>query len=288
MTVMTSSNLSSDIKQALLSPVVPEQLIQGTTKLLRTWPIVPLPKAAQQIAGAIVSVDDQVDLPKFKVSPCSQEHPYCLLKRQRSQCREGSSAPYRGEKGQDSAGGWVRVPRFFNAQTSFLRKDYHKQIANFDFYSTIVSVVAYPSRNIATGWTWFRTSASRKRKNLTNIFSGSTTAKDAEEHLIAVRWKKWTLKSTQMIGNYSTWWPIRGESRGENTRLQRSTILEACGLGQNPRPLGQDPQAFQIRRSNWNGTWLGLLTKITRVSFYYFKVWERKSHLSLYILEFFL
>ena len=154
-----------------------------------------------KLAGAIVSVDDQVGkltkaLSKHGLRKNTLRH---LLQRQRCQHvgEEGSSAPYRGGKGNGTQQeGWVRVPTIFSMPGIIPQgKDYHKQIANFDFYSTIASVAGLPIPKHCDGVNLipFITEKNKEEPH-EYLFWLNNEPGDAERrHMIAVRWKKWRL-----------------------------------------------------------------------------------------------
>ena len=74
-------------------------------------------------------------------------------------------------------------------------KDYHKQIANFDFYSTIASVAGLPIPKHCDGVNLIPyLTGKNKEEPHEYLFWLNNEPGDAERrHLIAVRWKKWRL-----------------------------------------------------------------------------------------------
>lgn len=153
-----------------------------------------------KLAGAIVSVDDQVG----KLMKALNEHG--LRKNTlvifssdngANVGEEGSSSPYRGGKGNGTQQeGWVRVPTIFSMPGVVPQgKNYHKQIANFDFYSSIASVAGLPIPKHCDGVNLIPYLTSEKKGDPHEyLFWLNNEPGDAERrHLIAVRWKKWRL-----------------------------------------------------------------------------------------------
>ncbi len=154
----------------------------------------------RSLAGAIVSVDDQVGkllsaLNKFGL----RENTLVIFTSDNGADGDagGTSVPYAGGKGQGTQKeGWVRVPTIFSMPGTIpLGKDYDGLIANFDFYSTIAATSGHAIPSHCDG------------VNLLPLLKGNQTG-DAHEylfwlnnepgdavhrHLIAVRWKNWRL-----------------------------------------------------------------------------------------------
>jgi arylsulfatase A-like enzyme len=153
-----------------------------------------------KLAGAIVSVDDQVG----KLMKALNEHG--LRKNTlvifssdngANVGEQGSSSPYRGGKGNGTQQeGWVRVPTIFSMPGVVPQgKDYHKQIANFDFYSTIASVAELPIPEPCDGVNLIPyLTGEKKEEPHEYLFWLNNEPGDAvRRHLIAVRWKHWRL-----------------------------------------------------------------------------------------------
>ena len=109
----------------------------------------------------------------------------------------GSSAPYRGGKGSGTQQeGWVRVPTIFSMPGVIPQgKDYHKQIANFDFYSTIASVAGLPiPKHCDVVDLIPYINGKNKSEPHEYLFWLNNEPGDAvRRHLLAVRWKDWRL-----------------------------------------------------------------------------------------------
>ena len=153
-----------------------------------------------KLAGAIVSVDDQVgkllktlekhDLRKNTLVIFSSDNGANLGE-------GGSSAPYRGGKGDGTQQeGWVRVPTVFSMPGVIPEgKEYDGLIANFDFYSTIAATVGLPIPKHCDGVNLLPFLKDKKKGDPHEyLFWLNNEPGDAvRRHLIAVRWKHWRL-----------------------------------------------------------------------------------------------
>ena len=153
-----------------------------------------------KLAGAIVSVDDQVgkllktlekhDLRKNTLVIFSSDNGANLGE-------GGSSAPYRGGKGDGTQQeGWVRVPTVFSMPGVIPEgKEYDGLIANFDFYSTIAATVGLPIPKHCDGVILLPFLKDKKKGDPHEyLFWLNNEPGDAvRRHLIAVRWKHWRL-----------------------------------------------------------------------------------------------
>ena len=153
-----------------------------------------------KLAGAIVSVDDQVGkLMKALEKHGLRKNTLVIFSSDNGANigEEGSSKPYRGGKGAGTQQeGWVRVPTIFSMPGIIPQgKDYHKQIANFDFYSTIASVAGLPIPKHCDGVNLIPYLTGKKKEEPHEyLFWLNNEPGDAKRrHLIAVRWKKWRL-----------------------------------------------------------------------------------------------
>ena len=153
-----------------------------------------------KLAGAIVSVDDQIGkLLRTLKNHGLRKNTLIIFSSDNGANigEEGSSAPYRGGKGVGTQQeGWVRVPTIFSMPGLVPQgKDYHKQIANFDFYSTIASVAGLPIPKHCDGVNLIPYLTGKNRGEPHEyLFWLNNEPGDAERRqLIAVRWKKWRL-----------------------------------------------------------------------------------------------
>jgi len=153
-----------------------------------------------KLAGAIVSVDDQVGkLMKALNKHGLRKNTLVIFSSDNGAngSENGSSAPYRGGKGGGTQQeGWVRVPTIFSMPGVIPQgKDYHKQIANFDFYSTIASVAGLPIPEHCDGVDLIPyINGKNKSEPHEYLFWLNNEPGDAvRRHLIAVRWQDWRL-----------------------------------------------------------------------------------------------
>ena len=153
-----------------------------------------------KLAGAIVSVDDQVGkLMKALNQHGLRKNTLVIFSSDNGANvgEEGSSAPYRGGKGSGTQQeGWVRVPTILSMPSVVPQgMDYHKQIANFDFYSTIASVAGLPIPKHCDGVNLIPyLTGEKKEEPHEYLFWLNNEPGDAvRRHLIAVRWGKWRL-----------------------------------------------------------------------------------------------
>ena len=74
-------------------------------------------------------------------------------------------------------------------------KDYHKQIANFDFYSTIASVAGLPIPKHCDGVNLipYLTGKNKEEPHEYLFWLNNEPGDAVRRHLIAVRWKHWRL-----------------------------------------------------------------------------------------------
>jgi len=154
----------------------------------------------RKLAGAIVAVDDQVG----KLLDTLDKHG--LRKNTlvifssdngANGSEGGSSAPYRGGKGQGTQQeGWVRVPTIFSMPGVIPEgKRYGGLVANFDFYSTIAALTGRTIPEHCDGVDLIpylkgeRTDDPHEYLYWLNNEPGDAVRR----HLIAVRWQNWRL-----------------------------------------------------------------------------------------------
>ena len=154
----------------------------------------------RKLAGAIVSVDDQVGelLRVLKQHRLRQDTLVIFSSDNGANGgEEGSSKPYRGGKGQGTQQeGWVRVPTIFSMPGTLPKgREYHGLIANWDFYSTIATLSGRPIPEHCDGVDLFPY-LTGERKDVAHeyLYWLNNEPGDAvRRHLIAVRWKQWRL-----------------------------------------------------------------------------------------------
>jgi arylsulfatase A-like enzyme len=154
----------------------------------------------RKLAGAIVSVDDQVGklLKALNTHGLRRNTLVIFTSDNGANGSEGGrSTPYTGGKGQGTQQeGWVRVPTIFSMPGVIPQgKRYDGLIANFDFYSTIAALAGQTIPEHCDGvdlipyLTGERTGAAHEY-----LFWLNNQPDDAvRRHLIAVRWQDWRL-----------------------------------------------------------------------------------------------
>ncbi len=154
----------------------------------------------RRLAGAIVSVDDQVGkLIEALNRHGLRENTLVIFSSDNgaNSGEGGSSAPYAGGKGQGTQKeGWVRVPTIFSMPGVLPQgKAYHGLIANFDFYSTIASLVSDDIPAHCDGTDLFPFLQGREKGDAHEfLFWLNNQPDDAvRRHLVAVRWGDWRL-----------------------------------------------------------------------------------------------
>ena len=152
------------------------------------------------LAGAIVSVDDQVGklLDVLHKHDLRQNTLIIFTSDNGANGSEGgTSTPYTGGKGQGTQKeGWVRVPTIFSLPGQLPEgKEYHGLIANFDFYSTIAALADFSIPEHCDGVDLFPYLKGERTDDAHEyLFWLNNEPGDAvRRHLIAVRWKDWRL-----------------------------------------------------------------------------------------------
>lgn len=191
---------------------VPERLTSRTTA----------PAKRRKLAGAIVSVDDQIGKLLATLDKHNLREKTLVIFTSDNGANGGeggSSAPYRGGKGGGTQQeGWVRVPTIFSWPGKIPEaKQYDELIANFDFYSTIAanSGGAIPSHCDGVDLLpYFRNE--REEPPHEYLFWLNNQPDDApRRHLIAVRWQDWRLYRKY---NNDSWqlFDLKSDPREEN------------------------------------------------------------------------
>lgn len=154
----------------------------------------------RKLAGAIVSVDDQVGkLIEVLEKHSLRENTLVIFTSDNGANggEGGSSAPYTGGKGGGTQKeGWVRVPTIFSMPGTIPKgKIYEGLIANFDFYSTIAALAGQSIPQHCDGVDLL---PFLKGENLGDaheyLYWLNNEPGDAvRRHLIATRWKDWRL-----------------------------------------------------------------------------------------------
>ena len=154
----------------------------------------------RKLAGAIVSVDDQVGkLIKTLDKHNLRENTLVIFSSDNGAngSEGGSSAPYTGGKGEGTQKeGWVRVPTIFSMPGTLpTGQRFDGLIANFDFYSTAAALINAQKPEHCDGVNllpYLRGEATDNPHEY--LFWLNNEPGDAvRRHLIAVRWKDWRL-----------------------------------------------------------------------------------------------
>ncbi len=154
----------------------------------------------RKLAGAIVSVDDQVGKLLDALNKHGlRENTLVIFSSDNGAngSEGGSSTPYTGGKGQGTQKeGWVRVPTIFSMPGMLPEgKQYDGLIANFDFYSTIASLTTHTIPEHCDGVDLFPYLCGEQSGDAHEyLFWLNNEPGDAvRRHLIAVRWRDWRL-----------------------------------------------------------------------------------------------
>ena len=154
----------------------------------------------RKLAGAIVSVDDQVGKLLDVLNKHSLRESTLVIFASDNGANGGeggSSRPYTGGKGQGTQKeGWVRVPTIFSMPGVLPKgKRYDGLVANFDFYSTIASLAGQTIPKHCDGVDLIPHLTGKRTGDAHEyLFWLNNQPDDAvRRHLIAVRWKDWRL-----------------------------------------------------------------------------------------------
>jgi len=154
----------------------------------------------RKLAGAIVSVDDQVGklLQVLKKHKLRQNTLVIFSSDNGANGGDGgTSTPYTGGKGQGTQKeGWVRVPTIFSMPGVLPGgKKYGGLLANFDFYSTIASLTTKTIPRHCDGVNLLPYLKDERSGDAHEyLFWLNNQPNDAvRRHLVAVRWQDWRL-----------------------------------------------------------------------------------------------
>ena len=169
---------------------VPERLASRTTA----------PAKRRKLAGAIVSVDDQIGklLATLEKNNLREKTLVIFTSDNGANGGEGgSSTPYRGGKGAGTQQeGWVRVPTIFSWPGKLPEsKQYNGLIANFDFYSTITANTSgmIPSHCDGVNLLPYLRNERAEPAHEYLFWLNNQPDDAVRRHMIAVRWKDWRL-----------------------------------------------------------------------------------------------
>jgi arylsulfatase A-like enzyme len=169
---------------------VPKRLMERTTAQGKR----------RKLAGAIVSVDDQVSKLLRALDKHGLREKTLVIFSSDNGANGGdggSSHPYAGGKGQGTQKeGWVRVPTIFSMPGTLPKgKQFDGKIANFDFYSTIAALAGLPIPEHCDGVDLFPylTGESTGEPHEYLFWLNNQPDDAVRRHLIAVRWQDWRL-----------------------------------------------------------------------------------------------
>jgi len=154
----------------------------------------------RKLAGAIVSVDDQIGKLLNTLNQHKLRNRTLVIfssDNGASLTEGGTSTPYAGGKGQGTQKeGWVRVPTIFSMPGVLPEGATHDGLmANFDFYSTITSLACQTIPEHCDGVDLFPYLKGERTGDAHEyLFWLNNQPNDAvRRHLIAVRWHDWRL-----------------------------------------------------------------------------------------------
>jgi arylsulfatase A-like enzyme len=142
-------------------------------------------------------------------------------------------------------------------------KDYHRQIANFDFYSTIASVSGQPIPKHCDGINLIPyITGKNKEEPHEYLFWLNNEPGDAERrHLIAVRWKKWRLYKKYAKDDWQLFDLVADPEEEKNLAQKHPQIVERLSTkhaawAKTLAALGKIPKL--AKSDDRNGSRLGL------------------------------
>ncbi|MEM7014582.1 MAG: sulfatase-like hydrolase/transferase [Verrucomicrobiota bacterium] len=207
------------------------------------------------LAGAIVSVDDQVGKLLGALDERGlRENTLIIFSSDNGAngSEGGSSKPYTGGKGGGTQKeGWVRVPTVFSMPGRIQEgARYDGMIANFDFYSTIAAAAGQPipehcdGVNLIPWLTGERTGDAHE-----HLFWLNNEPGDAERrHLIAARWKNWRLYRKYEDDDWQLFDLVADPREETNLADQNPEIVQQMAKqhaewSKTLAPLGEIPKA---------------------------------------------
>jgi arylsulfatase A-like enzyme len=207
----------------------------------------------RKLAGAIVSVDDQVGKLLQALNDLGLRQNTLIVFSSDNGANGGeggTSTPYTGGKGQGTQKeGWVRVPTIFSMPGVLPKgRQYDGLIANFDFYSTITSLACQTIPEHCDG------------VNLIPYLTGEQTGVPHEylfwlnnqpddavrRHLIAVRWQDWRLYKKYEKDRWQLF-DLRSDPREEtdlaakHSNVVRQMAMQYAQWSKTLAPLGEIP-----------------------------------------------
>lgn len=212
----------------------------------------------RKLAGAIVSVDDQVGKLMSALETHGLRKNTLVIFSSDNGANGGdggSSAPYTGGKGQGTQKeGWVRVPTIFSMPGKLPEgTQYDGLMANFDLYSTITSLACQTIPDHCDGVDLIPyLTGERKGDAHEHLFWLNNEPGDAvRRHLIAARWQDWRLYKKNQTDRWQLF-DLKSDPREEtNLAAKHPHIVEQMAArhaawSKTLSPLGKIPT---IRKS---------------------------------------
>ena len=232
--------------EAVHSPSIetPERLMDRTTAQGKR----------RKLAGAIVSVDDQVGKLMSALNEQGlRENTLVIFSSDNGANggEGGSSSPYTGGKGQGTQKeGWVRVPTIFSMPGTLPEGKLHDGlIANFDFYSTIATLAGQSIPDHCDGVDLFPYLTGAKSGDAHQyLFWLNNEPGDAvRRHLIAVRWKEWRLykkydKDPWQLFDLKADPREEADLAGQHPDVVKQMAAKHTGWTKTLAPLGEIPE----------------------------------------------
>ncbi|MGI9241907.1 MAG: sulfatase family protein [Verrucomicrobiales bacterium] len=208
----------------------------------------------RKLAGAIVSVDDQVGklLRALEAQELRKDTLVIFSSDNGANGGEGgSSAPYTGGKGNGTQKeGWVRVPTIFSMPGTLPEAErYDGLIANFDFYSTIAALTGQAIPDHCDGVDLFPYLKGERAGGAHEyLFWLNNEPGDAERrHLIAARWKDWRLYKKYQKDPWQLF-DLKKDPReehdvaAENPEVVKQMAARHAAWAKTLAPLGKIPE----------------------------------------------
>tara|TARA_R110002049_G_scaffold285698_4_gene466978 strand:+ start:98728 stop:100158 length:1431 start_codon:yes stop_codon:yes gene_type:complete len=205
----------------------------------------------RKLAGAIVSIDDQVGklLKVLNQHNLREETLVIFTSDNGANGGEGgTSTPYTGGKGQGTQKeGWVRVPTIFSMPGTIpAGQQYDGLIANFDFYSTITQLTTrtIPEHCDGVDLLPFLRGDAKGEPHEYLFWLNNEPGDAVRRHLIAVRWQNWRLYKKYEQDEWQLF-DLESDPREENDvaanhpDVVREMAAQHAAWSQTLAPLGE-------------------------------------------------
>ena len=209
----------------------------------------------KKLAGAIVSVDDQVGklLQTLNEQGLRQNTMVIFTSDNGANGGEGgSSAPYTGGKGSGTQKeGWVRVPTIFSMPGVLPQgKKYNGLMANFDFYATIASLTSktVPDHCDGVDLVPYLTGERTGDAHAYLFWLNNEPGDAVRRHLIAVRWQDWRLYKKYKEDSWQLF-DLKSDPREEHNiasdhpEIVKQMAAQHDSWSETLAPLGEIPKS---------------------------------------------